>query len=447
MIKWQEFRRERKGKAALIWKIRQDGASLFTSSGVENGAFQEFSDTPGSKGKEGSKSFVNAIDNCTWSISREVRYKTEEGYILYIDGKPTEEAITSLDFSKTLPKQFTSSKPCTDITPEALEKLFKSGNTKFTRKYDGNCLICVFEKTGWQIYSRRADLITDRFPLHIEQLNNSPFEVGTIITGEMICQNPNGTDNFKNISRICRSDPETARKLIADKEVPEPLFLMFDIIFHNGTDLSNTKYKDRRKLYEGFSTDLIKPVEYHNVNPSNWQETAIKNGWEGFVVVDVESIPGDKFYNFSGTAKRWRGSHKLKPTRTDDFVLYAAVQGTGKRLKGIGAIFIAQKHPDTKEWFPCGKCGSGFTDESLDELEKLCAKMGIPVLGGELTQKAIDTELSKIDIDNDSTLVVELEYNERQPGTNKLKFPVFMRIRNDKDKQECFAQMLAPEDE
>ncbi len=447
MTKWQEFRRERKGKVALVWKIRQDGASLFTSSGIENGAFQEFSDTPGSKGKEGSKSFVNAVDNCHFNILREIRYKTEEGYIEWINGKPVSEAVTSVDFSKHMAKAFTASKPQTDIEPDALKKLHKSGNALYSRKYDGNQCIAVRHDFGWEIYSRRIDLITDRFPLHIELLTNSSFEVGTIITGEMICQKKDGTDDFKAISRVCRSDPPTARKLIADNEVPEPLFLMFDIVFHNGKDLSDTKYKDRRKLYESFSTNLIKPVEYHNVNPSNWQETAIKNGWEGFVVVDVESVPGDKFYNFSGTAKRWKGSHKLKPVRTEEMVMYAAVQGTGKRLKGIGAIFVAQKHPDTKEWFPCGKCGSGFTDESLDELEKLCAKMKIPVLGGELTQKGIDTELAKIDLDNDPTLVVELEYNERQPGTNKLKFPVFMRIRDDKDKQECFAQMLAPDDE
>ena len=53
-MSWREFRFLRKGKAALVWKIRNDGESYITESGQLNGKMQVFSDSPGDKGKFGT---------------------------------------------------------------------------------------------------------------------------------------------------------------------------------------------------------------------------------------------------------------------------------------------------------------------------------------------------------------------------------------------------------
>ncbi len=437
---WREFRLV-KGKRVQVWKIRQLGDAYETTHGILDGQFQVFSDKPGDKGKFGTKAYIDAIKNCDFNISREIRKKEEHGYIEFVNGDFVKTSITEIDFTKCLPKNFAALKPQTDIKSEALVKIHNHGNARYTRKFDGQMHLAVKHPWGWEIYTRRIDLATDRFPNHVAFLETTDFEPGTVLVGEILCSRENGTDDFKAVSRICRSLPEEARKLVETGEIPEPYYQVFDILFYNGESLENTSYDDRRKFYNDLDpTGLVRPVELHKVTPDNWEKTAKDNGWEGFVVVDGSSKPGDKFFSFDGRPKRPKGHHKLKPCYTEDVVVYAGVVGSGKRADGIGAVFVKQKHPDTNEWGSYGKVGSGFTDSDLEDIEKLFAKLNLPIV-----EKDKDAE--SIDIKNNSGIVIEIEYGERITKTNKFRFPVFIRMHNDKLPEECFIQRFAPEDD
>ena len=430
---WQEFRMVKSGKTH-IWKVRQLGASYETMHGQLDGAMQTFSDTPGDKGVPNTKAYVSAEDNCAFHISREIRKKVEHGYCLFENGEFVQKQVTSLTFTDCLPKNFCGYKPKTSIEDKSLEKLHKTGKARYTRKYDGMCHLLVHHNWGWEVYTRRMDLTTDRFPNHIKELSKTNFEVGTILVGEMVCQTVSGRDDFKAISRVCRSLPEESRKLIENKECPEPTFFIFDMLWLNGIDLKDTDYDKRSSNWKSIKGNLIKSVEYFDVTPQTWQKVAKDNGWEGFVVTDGAAIPGDKFYSFDGDAKRPAGHSKLKPEQTEDVVVYAAALGSGKRLGKVGALFVKQIDPDSGKYFDCGKVGSGFTEEDIELFTKLCQDTGIPLL-----EK--DTEAKKINLEKDSELVVELKFNERQEGTNKFRFPVYLRQRTDKTAKECIANL------
>jgi len=446
---WREFRRTTK-QADLYWKIEQASESYTTEHGqVGTDNPQTFSDTPGPKGKEGTKAYVNAVDNCTFNMEREIRKKEEHGYIEYVDGKLVKKAITDIVFNKCLPKTFCAYKPQTSISDSAHVKIFKKGKARYSRKRDGMQELAVHHTWGWEIYTRRMDLATERFPLHIEQLEKLNFGVGTILTGEMICEFKD-KDDFTSfavgISRVCRSDPPEARKLIEDGEVTEPIFYVFDILFSDGQSLKSVKYDTRRAMFtqaiDAVRPDDRKQVDYvsmiKNINPDNWEETAKENCWEGFVIVDGDSLPGDKFFSFDGDAKRPKGHHKLKPVWEEDVVIYAGVKGTGKRLGRIGSVLVAQIHPDTGEWMRCGKVGSGFTDEDLDDLEITFKKKHLPIFSKE--------KEDEVDLNTCDGIVTMIEYGERQPKTQKFRFGVFMRTRTDKAMHECIAQRLAAEE-
>lgn len=436
---WREFRQKKNGKMH-VWRIKQIGESYTTEHGQLNGAMQSFSDTPGDKGKVGTKAYVSAVDNSRFHVSREIRKKEESGYIEYLNGELVKQQVTNISFDDFLPKSFCSYKPQTDIDPKTLEKLHQAKKIKFTRKYDGQCHLAVYHSWGWEIYTRRMDLTSERFPEHLATLETLGFEPGTILVGEMVVSKQDGRDDFKAISRICRSDPLEARKLITTKEVTEPTYIIFDILFHNGKDLKSESYATRSKLWNHIQSPFIRAVDYFNLTPSNWESYAKEHGWEGFVAVDTSAIPGDKFYSYDGDAKRPKGTHKLKPVHTEDCVVYAAVKGNGKRQDGVGAVFIKQLHPESKEYFPAGKVGSGFTEEDLFQMEEVCHKNGISIF-----EK--DKEVETVDLKLNQGVVVEIQYSERQSGTNKFRFPVFTRIRTDKSVKECFAQRLAPEEE
>lgn len=431
---WQEFRLLKKDKT-LVWKIRQLDEIYETQHGQLDGAFQSFSDLPGEKGKVGSKAFVSAVDNCNFHLRREIKKKLEHGYLPFIEGQVIQYQIENWDFSQQLPKNFCSYKPQTSITDKELKKICDNDTARFTRKYDGMMSLLVHHTWGWEIYSRRMDLITARFPNHIKELQFSNFKIGTIIVGEMVCQY-DGKDNFKDISRICRSDPTEARKLIEEsKECVEPTFFIFDIIFHDNIDLKNQTYDQRSCLWKNYSSYLIKSVDYFQLKIENWKNKAKENGWEGFVVVDGDSIPNDKFYSFDGDAKRPKGHYKLKPLFENDVVIYAGLKGTGKRINGVGSVFIKQLDPETKEWIECGKVGSGFNEEDLIKIEKLLKDNQLLLLQDE-------KEIKNLDYHNNQGIVITIEYSDRSNDTLKFRFPVFSRIRFDKIPEECLMQNL-----
>lgn len=443
MNSYREFRRPNTAGKDLVWKISQDKDTYTTVHGQLNGAMQTFSDTPGDKGKPGTKAYVNAIDNCSFHVDREIRKKLEHGYIEYINGNPVSVKVSSIDFSKQLPKNFCGYKPQTSITESALKKIHK--NAYYTRKYDGMCFVAAYHTHGWEMYSRRMDISSARFPEHIKQLTKLNFKPGTIIIGELVCSNSDGTDNFKNISRICRSDPPVARELVSSGEINEPVLIIFDILFNEENDLKEIAYEDRLKLFsflpeyknEVINNSLIYRAETCKVAPNNWEEIAKRNNWEGFVVVDGKSVPGAKFYSFDGDAKRPKGHHKLKPTYTEDVVIYAGIYGTGKRLNKLGSVLMKQRDPEGN-FIRCGKCGSGFTDEDLDEVERLLNKNNLPMYEKEKEDNK--------DINNTTGIVAEIEYGERQPKTQKFRFPVFLRVRLDKGVDECYIQRMAADE-
>lgn len=438
ITEWKEFHRK-SGKKTLVWKIRQINEKYETSHGQMGGQFQFFSDIPGDKGLVGSKSYMSPIENCTFCVSREIRQKEESGYVRVIDGKPITETITFIDFNKFLPKNFSSYKPQTSIKVEELAKLHKNGKAKYTRKYDGQQHLAVKHNWGWEIYSRRIELCTDKMSFLISKLDNLNFDVGTILVGELICSSPDGKDDFKAISRFCRSLPDEANNLLTSKFIPEPEYIIFDILYHNTVSLQDYSWKERRSILEN-NVCGIKLVDTVNVSPDTWESTAKNSQIEGYVVVDVDAKPGDKFFSFDGSAKRPKGSHKLKPVYTEEVVVYAGAEGSGKRIGKVGAVFVKQKRPDTNKFFNCGKVGSGFTDEDLDKLGEIFTKNNIPILS-----KDKDAEL--INLESNTGLVVEIEFSERQPGTNKFRFPVYLRVRDDKDESECYAQFLNDGDE
>lgn len=446
MNNWRQFELKKNGKV-LVWKIRQNGESYEVEYGQKNGKMQTTSDTPGPKRKEGTEGFVSALDNCDFNISREIRKKEEHGYVeIGPDGKPVKETVTSIDWNKTLPKNFCGYKPQTDIKDSVLDKLHKAKKAIYTRKYDGFNHLFAYHTIGCEIYSRRMDLQSTKFPNHTNEAHKLPFQKGTLLTGEMVCFKSDGTDDFKSTSRICRSLPEEARLLVKNGEVPEPKFVVFDILFYNGKDLKNTSYEDRMKLLYSLpkvdSNNLIVIADKYDVSPSGWKKYAEEKDWEGFVVVDKTSVPGDKFYSFDGDAKRPNGHHKLKVTYTEDCVIFAAMYGNGKNQDRIGSVFLKQRWPENHEkagqWHFIGKSGSGIKDNdgSRDELEKLCKKHNIRIFESEKR-----AEQSFV---NDSKgIVAEIEYSIRQPKTQKFRFPVFLRTRDDKRADECYMQRIS----
>jgi len=465
----REFRKETgRNSRSNIWFTEIDPSDpevVVTKWGLLDGALQETRDRPGSCGVEGNADFQNTKQYAIFCMERDIRKKKEQGYVEWINGKPLTKVATTIDFVKSLPKNLSFYKPQTKIDDQKLAKLHLLGRAIWTLKRDGMMHVAVRAGGKWEIYSRRMDLATERFPHIIESLGKLHLQDGTILLGEMTLLKDNGRDDFKGTSRICRSDPDLALAYQglgsfpqghADKVVLGKIsYYVFDIAFlHNQDGVREREVCKRlemlRRIFMEFDPELspnstgqgasirelmaeskrrermlrihhIAPLKIFHASPETDIEIAKKLGIEGFVVLDADAIYGDKGYSFDGKAQRPEGIWKRKPKCEDEFIVVDVYEGTGKNMGKLGGLYLEQIHPDTGKRINCGKCGGGFTDEQRDELWH----------GKTLANST-----------------VKVEFDSRQPakdGSYALRFPVFKGAA-DKKPEECIAQDLGEDD-
>jgi ATP-dependent DNA ligase len=302
------------------------------------------------------------------------------------------------------------------------------------------------------------DLVTDHYPHIVEKLGNLEVEDGTILVGEMVMLNENGSDNFKAVSKICRSKIDLALAYQGFSEFPKKHkdetvigkigYYVFDVPFLNGVDLISTvnvrtRLARIREIFSVFgtlhlSTGLqandadakreskarermlrehhIAPLKIFHLTPENDLEISKELGVEGWVVMDADAVYGDKGYSFDGKARRPNGIWKRKSKYEDEFIISGVYEGSGRNRGRFGGFLIQQIHPETGERIDCGKCGGGFTDEHRE------AFLDDGLIGQ----------------------TIKVEFDSRQPekdGVYALRFPVYASFC-DKAPEECIAQGL-----
>jgi ATP-dependent DNA ligase len=465
----REFRKETgRNSRPNVWITEIDPADqevVVTRWGLLDGAMQKTRDRPGPCGMEGNADYQDAQAYAVFCMNRDIRKKLESGYVEWVDGKPIAKAATAIDFAKPLPKNLSFYKPQTKIDDKRLAKLHKDGRAIWTLKRDGMMHVAVRSSGAWEIYSRRMDKATSRFPHILESLEKLRLPDGTILLGEMVLLKDNGRDDFKGVGRICRSDTDLSLayqglgpfpKDHADKVVlGKAAYYVFDVPFLDGLDmvgtlpvqarlvglnraffeldphlsvvtgLNSTKAQlmaESKRRERMLHIHHIAPLKIFHASPETDLDLARTLGVEGFVVLDADGVYGDKGYSFDGKAQRPEGIWKRKPKNEDEFIVVGAFEGTGRNMGKLGGLNLEQIHPDTLKRIDCGKCGGGFTDEQRTEF--WCDRTNL---------------IGK---------TVKIEFDSRQPAKNgafALRFPVWIGW-SDKTSDECVAQSLPDEE-
>lgn len=362
----------------------------------------------------GKANATTPLEQAKLLYERSLLSKMEDGYTEEV-GKIESKDI---DWNKPLPQELVFFKPQNSIEDSKISKLESQNRAVYTVKRDGMCHI-VRKTDKVEIYSRRMDLFTNKFP-HLEKVLSS-IPSGTILLGEIVKIKTDGSDDFRTVSSVCRSLPEEAVRK-QDEETGPLSYYIFDIAFYGYQDLLSTKtFSQRRdilkKLVEQINSGHVLLSEIINKTHSEAKKEVISRQMEGLVIYDRDGImdPEDAF-TFTGKANRPNVLWKSKPKYEDDFIVrYNPAEGIGDYGKGklngkLGKVFIYQLQ-DGKEVF-LGRCGGGLSEKQRDFY-------------------------------NDPTLfprVWAIEYDSIQPKTGSPRFPVFNRDRtidNDKKIEEC----------
>jgi DNA ligase-1 len=279
-------------------------------------------------------------------------------------------------------------------------------------KYDGSRF--QFHKKGnWcRMYSRRLEDVTGALPDVIQQLLGAT-DHDLIIDGEVIAIKEGRPMPFQSVLRRFRRRHDVAGASEEIKLVPH----VFDILYLDGETLIDLPLLERREKLEKAVKFFLAPQVIssdHNVIGQTYQ-AALDAGHEG-LMLKVLSSP----YSPGQRGKNWI---KIKPeVDTLDLAVIGAEWGEGKRAHVFGSFLVACQNQG--KLIPLSRVATGFSDDQLAEVY-------------DLLKDTVTTKSGK-EVAFEPTLVFEVGYAELQvsqtyDGGFALRFPRFIRIRDDKD--------------
>ena len=296
-------------------------------------------------------------------------------------------------------------------------------------KFDGARVQIHKNGNSVTLFSRKLENVTNSLPDLVEIVRKHVKAESAILDGEAVAVDEDGRPRaFQEILKRFRRKYDVEEKALG---IPIQLNL-FDIMYLNGKTLIDLPLIERRKALESCverSTEDSKSICVDKqVITGDFEliehiyREALKAGHEGLMVKNPNSM-----YSPGKRGKNWL---KKKPLmETLDLVIVGAEWGFGRRANLIGSYTVACYDPETGRFLQVGKVGTGLTDDQLKELTEMLSGL---MEGGEAG--GVFAIRPKI--------VLEIAFEEIQKSPNydsgfALRFPRFIRIRDDKDPEEA----------
>jgi bifunctional non-homologous end joining protein LigD len=245
-----------------------------------------------------------------------------------------------------------------------------------------------------------------------------------VVDGEIVALDDEGRSSFQLLQAI----------ELEGRKAPLR-FYVFDLLELNGKSLLQLPLTSRKEVLAQVCDSAPDSIRYSGElgrDPTPLLAEVKKRGLEGLIgkLRDSTYEPGRR----SGT---WI---KLKAVHEQEFVIGGYTPPGGSR-KHFGAILVG--YYENKELKFAGKAGSGFTTKSLSILHKKfrekarddCPFVDLPSKqGGKWVQGITPSMMRKVHWVN-PVLVAQIKFAE-WTRDKKLRQPVFLGLRDDKDARE-----------
>jgi len=253
---------------------------------------------------------------------------------------------------------------------EAIEKMGDEFAAEY--KLDGERVQLHIEGDKVELFSRSLERIESYYPDIIEKIPKNIQADNIILEAEAVAINEN-TGEFLPFQELMHR----RRKYKIEKAVTEyPITVnFFDVLYCNGKSCVELSYKERREKLEKHvkEDEFAKYIPMSIVRNQNeiedFMENSINAGSEGLMLKML-----DKPYQAGS-----RGSHWLKLKReyrnelgdSLDLVVIGGFFGKGRRTGNYGTLLLATYDEDEDTFPSICKVGTGFSDESLDQLYQI----------------------------------------------------------------------------
>jgi bifunctional non-homologous end joining protein LigD len=293
----------------------------------------------------------------------------------------------------------------------------------FEIKWDGYRAIAFIAEGKVRLVSRNQNDLTAQYP----ELHNilSFIKAQTaILDGEIAALDKHGRSSFSLMQQ--RTGIRAGGRRTASRQDISVLYYVFDVLYLDGYDLRRASLEERKDLLAKI-TSLDGPVRYsdHFSQGKALFDVAKQKGLEGVLAKRRSSVYEER---------RTREWLKIKITQTLDCVIGGYTDPEGTRSY-FGSIVLGL-YDKKEELIHVGQAGTGFDQAMLKEvwqaLKKLETKRSPFPHGVEALRTVhwVNPEL-----------VAEIKFtewtHESAEGGMKLRAPVFLRLRDDKDPKEC----------
>ena len=307
---------------------------------------------------------------------------------------------------------------------------FDGSDWLFEIKWDGYRAIAFIADGKLRLVSRNQNELTERFP-ELKDLPKFVHAKSAILDGEVVALDDQGRASFTLMQQRTGFRPG-GRRGAAKAEVPV-LYYAFDLLYLDGYDLRKVALEDRKKELASvlITGDSVRYSDHYEKQGKALFEMARAKGLEGILAKKRDSIYVER------RSSEWL---KIKITHRLEAVIGGYTEPEGSRAH-FGSIVLGL-YDKQGRLIHVGQAGSGFDQASLDEVWKLLKKRETkknPFYGEvEALRKVYWVK---------PELVAEIEFAEWTGGASdgsgpKLRAPVFLGLRDDKDPKDC---LLEPE--
>jgi len=228
-------------------------------------------------------------------------------------------------------------------------------------KWDGVRAIAYCKPGRVELQTRNLNDVSVQYP-EVRRIHRALGSHDAVLDGEVVAFDENGKPSFERLQqRIHNTDESVVRRRMKTHPV---VYVVFDLLYLDGRDLTGEPYSRRRELLEGLDLNGESwQTPGHSVGHAKELLAASKEqGLEGVMLKRLDSTyaPGKRNGNWL----------KVKNVSRQEFVIGGWTAGEGRRKSQVGALLVGYFERDGGE--PVlrygGKVGTGFTDEELAAL-------------------------------------------------------------------------------
>lgn len=306
---------------------------------------------------------------------------------------------------------------CAPMLAERATSVFDDPAWLYEFKFDGYRFLALKDGERVVLQTRNGHDWTESFPDVARALARLPYE-RLIVDGEIVVHDDAGLPSFQRLQKRARlkRTPDIRRAAL---ELPATYYL-FDLISAGPYDVRPLPLVERKRLLR-----TIVPAS----GALRYSDHVAEHGTALFAQVQTLGLEGiiakraDSTYR-AGRSPAWQ---KIRSHHTDDFVVVGWKRASDNR-DAIGSLHLGFYDDGTLRYV--GSVGTGFDGAMLRELQRRLAPTVVERAladGAPRDGDAVWVEPS---------LVVEVRYLQRT-GDGLLRHPVFLRLRDDKEPEEC----------